>query len=148
MKKDKDEKSALSLNKDNSNKLEDKENTEEKEEKEGLLDKLKETLGLTGLQKADKELKKALADEKNGLEEIQALLNTFEEKYELSREDQAKLMADNEEAFQELIDRDREENFRPQVFATRPLTADEKTNLAGKKFNIKIRTLPLQILMN
>lgn len=46
-------------------------------------------------------------------------------------------MADNEEAFQELIDRDREENFRPQVFATRPLTADEKTNLAGKKFNIK-----------
>ncbi|MEF3318615.1 SpaA isopeptide-forming pilin-related protein [Peptoniphilus grossensis] len=38
MKKDKDEKSALSLNKDNSNKLEDKENTEEKE---GLLDKIK-----------------------------------------------------------------------------------------------------------
>ncbi|MGR5590275.1 SpaA isopeptide-forming pilin-related protein [Peptoniphilus grossensis] len=37
MKKDKDEKSALSLNKDNSNKLEDKENTEE----EGLLDKIK-----------------------------------------------------------------------------------------------------------
>ena len=38
MKKDKDEKSALSLNKDNSNKLEDKENTEEKE---GILDKIK-----------------------------------------------------------------------------------------------------------
>ena len=38
MKKDKNEKSALSLNKDNSNKLEDKENTEEKE---GLLDKIK-----------------------------------------------------------------------------------------------------------
>ena len=38
MKKDKDEKSDLSLEKDNSNKLEDKENTEEKE---GLLDKIK-----------------------------------------------------------------------------------------------------------
>ena len=38
MKKDKDEKSALSLNKDNSNKLEDKEKTEEKE---GVLDKIK-----------------------------------------------------------------------------------------------------------
>ena len=38
MKKDKDEKSALSLNKDNSNKLEEKTNTEEKE---GLLDKIK-----------------------------------------------------------------------------------------------------------
>ena len=131
MKKDKKEKSDLSLEKENSNKLEDKENTEEKEEKEGLLDKLKETLGLTGLQKADKELKKALADEKNGLEEIQALLNTFEEKYELSREDQAKLMADNEEAIQKLIERDREENFRPQIF-----TAGE-INLDGKKFNVR-----------
>ena len=137
MKKDKDEKSALSLNKDNSNKLEDKENTEEKEEKEGLLDKLKETLGLTGLQKADKELKKALADEKNGLEEIQALLNTFEEKYELSREDQAKLMADNEEAIQKLIDRDREENFRPQMLLD--LTNEEKANLGNKKFTIRTR---------
>ena len=137
MKKDKDEKSALSLNKDNSNKLEDKENTEEKEEKEGLLDKLKETLGLTGLQKADKELKKALADEKNGLEEIQALLNTFEEKYELSREDQAKLMADNEEAIQKLIERDRNENFRPQMLLD--LTDDEKANLGNKKFTIRTR---------
>lgn len=137
MKKDKDEKSALSLNKDNSNKLEDKENTEEKEEKEGLLDKLKETLGLTGLQKADKELKKALADEKNGLEEIQALLNTFEEKYELSREDQAKLMADNEEAIQKLIERDREENFRPQMLLK--LTDDEEANLKNKKFTIRTR---------
>ena len=137
MKKDKDEKSALSLNKDNSNKLEDKENTEEKEEKEGLLDKLKETLGLTGLQKADKELKKALADEKNGLEEIQALLNTFEEKYELSREDQAKLMADNDEAIQKLIERDRNENFRPQMLLD--LTDDEKANLGNKKFTIRTR---------
>ena len=137
MKKDKDEKSALSLNKDNSNKLENKENTEEKEEKEGLLDKLKETLGLTGLQKADKELKKALADEKNGLEEIQALLNTFEEKYELSREDQAKLMADNEEAIQKLIERDRNENFRPQMLLD--LTNEEKANLGNKKFTIRTR---------
>ena len=138
MKKDKDEKSALSLNKDNSNKLEDKENTEEKEEKEGLLDKLKETLGLTGLQKADKELKKALADEKNGLEEIQALLNTFEEKYELSREDQAKLMEDNDEAIQELIKRDREGNLRPNMFMADPVGASPMT-LGDKKFTIRTR---------
>ena len=116
MKKDKNEKSELSLNKDNSNKLEDKENTEEKEEKEGLLDKLKETLGLTGLQKADKELKKALADEKNGLEEIQALLNTFEEKYELSREDQRKLMSDNTDALKEFVEKHGYKNFDPQMF--------------------------------
>lgn len=133
MKKDKKEKSDLSLEKDNSNKLENDTKEEEKEEKEGLLDKLKETLGLTGLQKADKELKKALADEKNGLEEIQALLNTFEEKYELSKEDQAKLMEDNDEAIQELIERDREENLRPHVFATLEET------LANKKFTIKTR---------
>ncbi|WP_454206030.1 SpaA isopeptide-forming pilin-related protein [Peptoniphilus sp. Marseille-Q6390] len=136
--RDQKKQSEKSLNAEESNKLKntnEEENTEEQEK--GLLEKIKEGLGLTDLQRADKELKKALKNKKNGLEEIQALLNTFEDKYDLSREDQAKLMADNEEAFQELIDRDREENFRPQVFATRPLTADEKTNLAGKKFNIK-----------
>lgn len=136
--RDQEKQSEKSLNAEESNKLKNtnkEENTEEEEK--GLLEKIKEGLGLTDLQRADKELKKALKNKKNGLEEIQALLNTFEDKYDLSREDQAKLMADNEEAFQELIDRDREENFRPQVFATRPLTADEKTNLAGKKFNIK-----------
>ena len=136
--RDQKKQSEKSLNAEESNKLKNtnkEENTEEEEK--GLLEKIKEGLGLTDLQRADKELKKALKNKKNGLEEIQALLNTFEDKYDLSREDQAKLMADNEEAFQELIDRDREENFRPQVFATRPLTADEKTNLAGKKFNIK-----------
>ena len=136
--RDQQKQSEKSLNAEESNKLKntnEEENTEEQEK--GLLEKIKEGLGLTDLQRADKELKKALKNKKNGLEEIQALLNTFEDKYDLSREDQAKLMADNEEAFQELIDRDREENFRPQVFATRPLTADEKTNLAGKKFNIK-----------
>lgn len=138
MKKDKDEKSALSLNKENSNKLEDKENTEEKEEKEGLLDKLKETLGLTDLQKADKELKKALADEKNSLEEIQALLISFEDKYNLSREDQAKLMEDNDEAIQELIKRDREGNFRPNMFMADPVGA-APLNLDDKKFTIRTR---------
>ena len=135
MKKDKDEKSALSLNKENSNKLEDKENTEEKE---GLLDKLKETLGLTGLQKADKELKKALADEKNSLEEIQALLISFEDKYDLSIEDQAKLMEDNDEAIQELIKRDREGNFRPNMFMADPVGASPMT-LGDKKFTIRTR---------
>ena len=111
----KNEKSELSLNKDNSNKSEEKTNTEEKEE-DGLLDKLKETLGLTGLQKADKELKKALADENNGLEEIQALLNTFEEKYELSREDQRKLMSDNTDALKEFVEKHGYKNFDPQMF--------------------------------
>ena len=135
MKKDKDEKSALSLNKDNSNKLEDKENTEEKE---GFLDKLKETLGLTDLQKADKELKKALADENNGLEEIQALLISFEDKYDLSREDQAKLMEDNDEAIQELIIRDRNGNFRPDMLMANPVGANPMT-LSDKKFTIRTR---------
>ncbi|MDU6743478.1 SpaA isopeptide-forming pilin-related protein [Peptoniphilus harei] len=126
--------SEKSLNEEKSNKLEDKNKTEdltEDEEEKGLLEKIKEGLGLTDLQKADKELKKALKNKKNGLEEIQALLDTFEDKYDLSREDQAKLMADNEEAFQELIERDREENFRPNMFV------DLTETLANKKFNIK-----------
>lgn len=137
--RDQKKQSEKSLNAEESNKLKNtnKEEIAEEEEEKGLLEKIKEGLGLTDLQRADKELKKALKNKKNGLEEIQALLYNFEDKYDLSKEDQAKLMADNEEAFQELIARDREENFRPQVFAARPLTADEKTNLADKKFNVR-----------
>lgn len=137
----KKQESEKSLSEEKSNKLEDKNKTEEKiteeEEEKGLLEKIKEGLGLTDLQRADKELKKALKDKDNGLEEIQALLDSFEEKYDLSREDQAKLMADNEEAFQELIERDREGNFRPNILIA--LTEDEKSNLENKKFHIITR---------
>lgn len=137
----KKQESEKSLNEEKSNKLEDKNKTEEKiteeEEEKGLLEKIKEGLGLTDLQRADKELKKALKDKDNGLEEIQALLDSFEEKYDLSREDQAKLMADNEEAFQELIERDREGNFRTNILIA--LTEDEKSNLKNKKFHIITR---------
>ena len=111
--------SEKSLNQEKSNKLEDKNKTEdltEDEEEKGLLEKIKEGLGLTDLQKADKELKKALKNKDNGLEEIQALLDTFEDKYDLSREDQAKLMEDNTEAFREFIERHGYENFDPQMF--------------------------------
>nr|WP_282924755.1 SpaA isopeptide-forming pilin-related protein [Peptoniphilus sp. Marseille-Q7072] len=137
--RDQQKQSEKSLNAEESNKLKNtnkEENTEEEEEK-GLLEKIKEGLGLTDLQRADKELKKALKNKKNGLEEIQALLISFEDKYDLSREDEAKLMEDNEEAFQELIARDREENLRPNIFAVKELTEGEKENLAKKKFNVR-----------
>ena len=65
------------------------------------------------LEKADKELKEALADKSKGIEEIQALLSSFEEKYNLSREDQEKLMTDNNDAINALVEKDRKENFRP-----------------------------------
>lgn len=116
--RDQKKQSEKSLNAEESNKLKNtnkEENTEEEEEK-GLLEKIKEGLGLTDLQRADKELKKALKNKKNGLEDIQALLNTFEDKYDLSREDQAKLMADNTDAFREFIERHGYENFDPQMF--------------------------------
>ena len=137
--RDQKKQSEKSLNSEESNKLKNtnKEEITEEEEEKGLLEKIKEGLGLTDLQRADKELKKALKNKKNGLEEIQALLNTFEDKYDLSREDQAKLMADNTEAFQELIARDREENLRPNIFAVKELTEGEKANLANKKFNVR-----------
>lgn len=115
--RDQKKQSEKSLNAEESNKLKntnEEENTEEQEK--GLLEKIKEGLGLTDLQRADKELKKALKNKKNGLEEIQALLNTFEDKYDLSREDQAKLMADNTDAFKEFIERHGYENFDPQMF--------------------------------
>ena len=137
--RDQKKQSEKSLNAEESNKLKNtnKEEITEEEEEKGLLEKIKEGLGLTDLQRADKELKKALKNKKNGLEEIQALLISFEDKYDLSREDQAKLMADNEEAFQELIARDREENLRPNIFAVKELTEGEKANLANKKFNVR-----------
>lgn len=116
--RDQKKQSEKSLNAEESNKLKninEEENTEEEQEK-GLLEKIKEGLGLTDLQRADKELKKALKNKKNGLEEIQALLYSFEDKYNLSREDQAKLMADNTDAFKEFIERHGYENFDPQMF--------------------------------
>lgn len=118
--RDQEKKSENSLNSEESNKLNKKEDIEEKqveeEEEKGFLEKLKEGLGLTDLQRADKELKKALANKENGLEEIQALLNTFEDKYDLSREDQEKLMADNTDAFREFVEKRGYENFDPQMF--------------------------------
>lgn len=134
--RDQKKQSEKSLNAEESNKLKDTNEEETTEEQEkGLLEKIKEGLGLTDLQRADKELKKALKNKKNGLEEIQALLDTFEDKYDLSREDQAKLMADNEAAFQELIERDREENLRPDMF----MVDENQPNLDGKKFHIITR---------
>ena len=85
----------------------------------------------TNLEKADKELKEALADKSKGIEEIQALLSSFEEKYKLSREDQEKLMTANNDAITALVAKDREENFRPNVLA------DQSDSFAGKKFNLK-----------
>lgn len=120
----------LQKDKNNEKKIEDS----KEENKEGILDKIKESLGITGLEKADKELKKALADEKNGIKEIQALLDTFEEKYELSREDQEKLMADNDAAIKRLVEKDRNENFSPNLFADA-----NGLNLEGKKFHIITR---------
>lgn len=81
---------------------EEKDSEEEKSEKDDL----------TNLGKADKELKAALADEKNGIKEIQALLDSFEEKYNLSREDQEKLMTANEAAIKALVEKDRKDNTR------------------------------------
>ena len=128
----KEKESEKSLNQEKSNKLEDKKNIEEvaeEEEEKGLLEKIKEGLGLTDLQRADKELKKALKNKDNGLEEIQALLNTFEDKYDLSREDQAKLMADNTEAFREFVERHGYENFDPQMFMIENDAAAEEDGL-------------------
>lgn len=139
--RDQEKQSKQSLNSEESNKLEDKKITEEvteEEQEKGLLEKIKEGLGLTDLQRADKELKKALKNKKNGLEEIQALLISFEDKYDLSREDEAKLMEDNDEAIQELIIRDREGNFRPNMFMADPVGASPLT-LDDKKFTIRTR---------
>ena len=116
-----------------------------KDEKKGILEGVKSFFGQTDLQKADKELKKALRDDKNGLEEIQNLLRSFGEKYKLSRADQAKLMDDNADALKKLIEKDADKNFRPQMlFDMSPdpnpqAVGAGELNLEGKKFHILTR---------
>ena len=103
-------------------KKEDKKEEPSKKEEE----KAKEP---TNLEKADAELKKALADPKNTIKEIQALLDTFEKKYYLSQADQEKLMTDNDAAIKALVEKDRKENFRPNVLAVSNSFADKQFNL-------------------
>ena len=98
---------------------------------------VKGIFGQSNLKKADKELKAALAEGKS-LEEIQALLLTLGEKYELNRKDEARLMADNEDAIKEIIARDADQNFRPSMLMAKnqanPLLAeqiDKNGNPAG-----------------
>ena len=132
--------------KDANNKEDNKKTTDKKEvskETKGLLEGIKEFFGFSNLQKADRELKAILSVKANGLKEVQALLSSFEEKYHLTKEEQAKLMDDNKDAIKALIERDADKNFRPQVLmdamGSNQLTAEEKENLKKKKFTIKTR---------
>ena len=115
------------------------------EEKKGVVEGIKKLFGLTDLQKADKELKAALEDEKNGLVEIQNLLNSFEEKYELTREEQLQLIDDNGDAIKALIAKDGDENFRPSMLLDIGSELNPQAvgavdlNLDGKKFTIITR---------
>ena len=119
-------------------KEEAKKDSEGKDEKKGLLDGVKSFFGQTDLKKADKELKKALADESKGLAEIQKLLTSFGEKYKLSRADQAKLMDDNASAIKKLIEKDADINFDPSALFARA-NETNTSNLENKKFTIRTR---------
>ncbi|MFN2103126.1 SpaA isopeptide-forming pilin-related protein [Finegoldia dalianensis] len=128
-------------NKDANNKEDNKKTTDKKEvskETKGLLEGIKEFFGLTNLQKADRELKAILSTQANGLKEVQALLSSFETKYHLTKEEQAKLMEDNKDAIKALIERDADKNFNPQMFATTPVGASSQS-LADKKYTIITR---------
>lgn len=113
--------------KDANNKEDNKKTTDNKEvskETKGLLEDIKEFFGLTNLQKADRELKAILSVKANGLKEVQALLSSFEAKYHLTQQEQAKLMDDNADAIKALIEKDADKNFNPQMLFA-PLRAPE-----------------------
>lgn len=139
IKKSEDKKDAN--NKEDNNKTTDKK--EVSKETKGLLEGIKEFFGLTNLQKADRELKAILSVKANGLKEVQALLSSFEAKYHLTKEEQAKLMDDNKDAIKALIEKDADKNFTPQMLMTamesNDLTGGEKEKLSKKKFTIKTR---------
>ena len=97
---------------------------------------IKGIFGQSNLQKADQELKAALAEGKS-LEEIQAILLDLGKRYELNSKDEAKLMADNEDAIKGLIARDADQNFSPSMLMAK---ANENANpLDSKKFTIRTR---------
>ena len=114
-----------------------KESSKEENSK-GVLDTIKNVFGLSDFQKADRKLKAALKDENNGLVEIQNLLTSLGREYNLSRSDQAKLMADNEEAIKNLIEKDANTNFDPSLLFARANEASP-SNLDDKKFTIRTR---------
>ena len=124
--------------KDANNKEDNKKKTDQKEvskETKGLLEGIKEFFGLTNLQKADRELKAILSVKANGLKEVQALLSSFEAKYHLTQQEQAKLMDDNKDAIKALIEKDADKNFNPQMLAA-AMNGNE-INLDGKKFIVR-----------
>lgn len=114
-----------------------KESSKEENSK-GVLDTIKNVFGLSDFQKADRKLKAALKDENNGLVEIQNLLISLGREYNLSRSDQAKLIADNEEAIKNLIEKDANTNFDPSLLFARSNEATT-SNLDNKKFTIRTR---------
>ncbi|MDU1832429.1 MAG: hypothetical protein E6786_04810, partial [Finegoldia magna] len=130
IKKSEDKKDAN--NKEDNNKTTDKK--EVSKETKGLLEGIKEFFGLTNLQKADRELKAILSVKANGLKEVQALLTSFEAKYHLTQQEQAKLMDDNADAIKALIEKDADKNFNPHM-----LMANSDQGLENKKFTINTR---------
>ena len=139
LKERKEENKKSEDKKDANNKKDNNKKTDNKEvskETKGLLEGMKEFFGFSNLQKADRELKAILSVKANGLKEVQALLSSFEAKYHLTKEEQAKLMDDNKDALKALIERDADKNFNPHVFAD---TGTNNLNLDGKKFTIITR---------
>lgn len=113
-------------------------NTDKKEEKKEEPSKKEEKAKEpTNLEKADAELKKALADPKNTITEIQALLDTFEKKYNLSQEDQEKLMTDNDAAIKALVEKDRNENTRLNNLRQEPARAPSN-DFSNKLFHLNL----------
>ena len=128
--------------KDANNKEDNKKTTDKKEvskETKGLLEGIKEFFGLTNLQKADRELKAILSVKANGLKEVQALLSSFEEKYHLTKEEQAKLMDDNKDAIKALIEKDADKNFNPQMLVNPKPVGAASEGLSNKKYTINTR---------
>lgn len=91
---------------------------------------------MTNLEKADKELKEALKDENNSIGDIQKLLTELGEKYKLSRLDQEKLMSDNDKVIRDLVEKDRNENFRSLML--RQEENSESNSFDDKLFHLNL----------
>ncbi|EEI81895.1 SpaA isopeptide-forming pilin-related protein, partial [Anaerococcus tetradius] len=125
------EKSSAPKKEDKKNDVKNSDKSIIKKIKSGLANILgtKDEKSMTDLEKADKELKDAIAKAKD-IYEVQVVLNKIGEKYKLSQEDQEKLMRDNDSQIKSLVEKTRKDNSIFRIFRT----ADP---LEGKKFNLR-----------
>ena len=120
---------------------EKQEEEKKKSEEEKLAKEEKDKEKQADFEKADDELKQALKDKTKSNEEIQKLIKSLGEKYNLSETDQEKLIAANDDAIKSLAKKYGEKNIRREILKKAPQKAPLRAPSASfdnKLFNLNL----------